>query len=216
MKKFLFFTSLLISITISAQSENLFGIKAGTNYSEFTPDLKIAGIRVLEYQGKFGFYIGGFYNFNLSNKSSLQAELLIANQGTKIVNGEFFFRDSSGNTTIGSIESRLNEISILIPVIFRFELTEAFFLEVGPQISYALKRKEIIKSDPFGFFEEGENSTNSPFITDFDKINASLNIGIGFKLNEKLDLNLRYSLGFIERDNNYKTSVINLGIEFKI
>lgn len=216
MKKHLIFTFLLISITLSAQYDNSFGIKAGTNYSKFTPDFKVAGITALDYQGKLGYYIGAFYNFNISTKYSFQPELLIANQGTKIVNGEISFQDSSGNITIGSIESRLNEFSIVIPLVIRFELAENFFLEAGPQVGYALKRREIIKNDPFGFFEEGEESTNSSFVTDFDKFDASLNLGIAFNLVEKLDLNLRYSFGLIERDNSYKTSIINLGVEFKI
>ena len=99
MKKLLLFKLLLVSITVFSQSDNSFGIKAGTNYSQFTPDFKVAGITVLDYQGKFGYYIGGFYNFNLSDKFNLQTELLLANQGTKIINGEISVQDNFGNIT---------------------------------------------------------------------------------------------------------------------
>ncbi|MFS4494457.1 porin family protein [Maribacter sp. 2308TA10-17] len=215
MKKISFLIISLLSFTISAQTDSSFGFKAGANYAQFTPDIVIAGITAIDYQGKTGYYIGGFYNFSLSEKFSVQPELLVANQGTQIVNGEISLRDASGDFTVGSIESNLNEFSILLPVMIQFKLTDNLFLEGGPQVAYAFKRTELIKKNPFDLSSEGQKSTASPFVSDFDKLDLGLNIGIGYNLTEKLDLNLRYSLGLLERDN-YKTSIFNLGIGFRL
>lgn len=217
MRKITLLITVLISFTLSEQFSNTIGIKAGVNYSQFTPDFEVAGITALEYQGKIGYYVGTFVNIGFSDTFSLQPELLFASQGTRTFVEDLSIRGGFAEPEqFVDIKTSVNEYSILLPVIFRYSLTEILFVEAGPQVGYAFSRTEIIKVNEFDPSTEGEKSTNSPLTTNFDKFDAGATIGIGYNLTEKLELNLRYALGIIERDDNYKTSVINFGVGFKV
>lgn len=213
MKKINLLIALLICITASAQLDNTFGVKAGTNYSQFRPDIEFYGQKVLDFKGKIGYYVGGFVNFSLSNKVSVRPELLLANQGTK-TSSEFYveYVDYFQDSMVGEVVTKVNELMILLPVNVRIELVERFYLELGMQPGYAVKRVEVVKKVSFDPSLEGEKETYS----DFDRFDFGLNGGLGFDLTDQLELNLRYSYGLIERDDTYKTSVISLGLGFKI
>lgn len=204
MKKNNLFIALLIGIVISAQSDNSFGIKAGANYSQFISDRDI-------YKGKIGYYVGGFFNFGISDKTSIRPELLFANQGTKtsvmVPNP-----NDLGNPNFGIAEANLNDLTILIPVSFRYKLIERLFVEAGLQVGYTIKRTEIFKKVTFDPSFEGQKVVFS----DFDKFDLGLNGGIGFDLTKILEFHFRYSSGIIERGNSYKTSILSLGLGIKI
>ncbi|MCK0161692.1 porin family protein [Allomuricauda sp. F6463D] len=208
MKKINLLIALLICITASAQLDNTFGIKAGTNYSQFRPDVEYYGEKVQDFQGKIGYYIGGFFNVRISDKTSIRPELLLANQGTTLneIYSEFLYGEE------GEVVNKVNELVILLPINFRFELIESFFLEVGIQPGYALKRTIVAKKVSFEPSWEGEKTTYS----NFDRFDFGLNGGLGFDLTDQLELNLRYSYGLIERDNTIKTSVISFGLGFNL
>ncbi|NVN17649.1 outer membrane beta-barrel protein [Muricauda sp. HICW] len=211
MKKTNLLIALLLCFTASAQLDNTFGIKAGTNYSQFRPDIEFYGEKVLDFQGKIGYYIGGFFNIRISDKTSIRPELLLANQGTK-TSSEFYMEFFDDDPMVGKVVTKVNELMILVPVNFRIELVERLYLELGMQPGYAVKRTEVAKKVPFDPSLEGEKDTYS----DFDRFDFGLNGGLGFDLTNQLELNLRYNYGLIERDNTIKTSVISLGLGFKI
>ena len=213
MKKVNLLIALLICFTASAQLDNTFGFKAGTNYSQFRPDIEFYGVKALDFQGKIGYYVGGFFDIGISDKSSVRPELLFANQGTK-TSSEFYveYVDQFKDPMVGEVVTKVNELMILLPVNFRIELVELFNLELGLQPGYALKRTEVFKKLPFDPSLEGEKETYS----DFDEFDFGLNGGLGFDLTDRIELNLRYNYGLIERDNTIKTSVISLGLGFKI
>lgn len=202
MKKLNLLITLLICITASAQSNQAFGIKAGANYAKFRSDSDI-------YKGKIGYYIGGFFNFGLSDRIGVRLELLLANQGTK---ASYEVQDPENFGDIGNFEANWNELTILLPISFRYELVEGLYIEVGPQAGYAVKRTHVIKK--FSFYPELEGQKYE--YSDFDRFDVALNGGIGVDLTDQLELQCRYSYGVIERDNYYKTSVVSVGLGFKL
>ena len=217
MKKIYFLIALFIFITGSAQSDNVFGVKAGTNFSQFTPDVEIAGVEALDYRLKIGYYAGVFYSVKVSEKFSVQPELLFANQGTRTSLGDIPVRQVIPEPEIlVDIRTNVKELAILLPVTLRYQVTKSFFLEIGPQLSYAIERTEVIKRNELDPSTEGDEVADSAFVNDFDRFDAGINLGIGVPLSKGLELNGRYTLGIIERDDNYKTSVISIGLGFKI
>lgn len=208
MKKANLLVALLFCFTVSAQFDNTFGIKAGTNYSQFRPDIEFYGEKVQDFKGKIGYYIGGFYNVGISDKSSVRPELLFANQGT--TSKELYLDLYYG--VEGEVLNKVNDLMILLPVSYRLMLVDFFLLEVGIQPGYALKRTVLAKEVSFEPSWEGERVTHS----NFDRFDFSLNGGLGFELNNQLELNLRYSYGLIERDDSIKTSVISLGLGYNL
>jgi opacity protein-like surface antigen len=193
----------LICTTASAQFNNSFGIKAGANYSQFRSDRDI-------FEGKIGYYAGGYFNFGLSDRIGITPELLLANQGTKtstVVSETTFLVPESGIS-----ESNLNELTLLLPINLQYEFVGGVFVEAGLQAGYVVKRTNVFTKDTFMPSLEGQKQT----ISNFDRFDLGLNGGIGLDLMDRWELHLRYSHGLIERDLDYKTSVFSLGLGYKI
>ena len=219
MKTIHLLVALFVSMSSSAQLGTAFGVKAGTNYAQFISDDFIVDFSFtpVEFQGKIGYYVGGFMNIGLSDKLSIRPELLFANQGTRTFYLYGRQRDTPREPEIElDVKTNVNEHTLLLPVVFRYGLTETFFLEAGAQIAYAFNRTEIFRLNEFDPSTEGEEAQISLFTSDYDKLDIGASLGVGVDLTEKLELNLRYVLGIVEREDEYRTSVINFGLGFTI
>ncbi|WOC39974.1 porin family protein [Polaribacter sp. HL-MS24] len=214
-KNFLIILILLANISINAQTTKMnFGLKSGINMSKYTPDVYVGNSRIVEYQGKIGFYIGGYSNIKISKKFRIQPELLFSNQGTKRVFEDISLFDSNGILIgVSDIEETINESVISLPIILQYFINEKFNLESGIQLGYVINRKQETTKDSFGL-NQGNNSQNNN--TNYDKFDLGFNLGLGYKISEKLRINIRYFLGLIERDNSIKPSIFSLGIEYEI
>ncbi|WOC39955.1 porin family protein [Polaribacter sp. HL-MS24] len=214
-KNFLIILILLANISINAQMTKMnFGLKSGINMSKYTPDVYVGNSRIVEYQGKIGFYIGGYSNIKISKKFRIQPELLFSNQGTKRVFEDISLFDSNGILIgVSDIEETINESVISLPIILQYFINEKFNLESGIQLGYVINRKQETTKDSFGL-NQGNNSQNNN--TNYDKFDLGFNLGLGYKISEKLRINIRYFLGLIERDNSIKPSIFSLGIEYEI
>ena len=207
--------AIIFSLTTNsyAQNSNIeYGIKAGANYSKFTPDLLVDGLDFAQYKRKPGFYLGGFLNVDISEKLQFQPELLFALQGTGVLIEDIELISSGGSTTVSDFESNINESTLAVPLVFRYFFTESFFMEGGPQLGFIIDRNEKIKKDPFEQY--GNSSEVAEY--DFDNFDLGLTVGTGYNLSEDLIINGRFFFGLIERDNNIKSSVFNLGLEYKL
>lgn len=218
MNKYLFLlTFTLLIFTNESKSQNTditFGIKAGANYSSYTPRLLVSGIEDVRYEGKIGFYLGGFVNFEISNNFRIQPELIFALQGSKFLNENIEVFDPNGFiSTLVDFESNINESTIIIPIIAQYFINENFYLEGGPQLGYIINREEKIIKDPI---KEFTGIDTEPMDFDYDKFDFGLTFGIGYKFSEKIRVNTRYFFGLLERNNNIKSSVFNLGIEYRL
>jgi hypothetical protein len=207
------FLTFLITLNINGQNSSTeFGIKAGANYAQYTPDFKVGGNDFVDYKRKLGFYAGGFINIEIADKIKVQPELIFAIQGTTVLIKDVEVSD--GFTTIVSdYKSNINESTISVPVIFQYLFNDKFYMEGGPQFGYIIDIKEEIKKEPFEQFG-GNDNQDSDF--DLDKFDFGLSFGIGYKISEKIGINSRYFFGLIERNNTIKSSVFNLGIEYKL
>lgn len=208
MKKANLLIALLFCFIASAQFDNTCGVKAGTNYSQFIADWGNY------YKGKIGYYVGGFFNIGISDKTSIRPELLLANQGTKTsleINNDF---GADPYIVEGEIVSNINQLMILLPVNFRVELINHLHLELGIRVGYILRIQEVWKKVPYDPSLEGKKNKYS--LSESDRFDFGLNGGLGFDLTDRLELNARYSLGLIELNDYYKTSVISLGLGFRI
>jgi hypothetical protein len=216
MKKITIITVLAIfSFSINAHSQNSdlgYGLKAGANYSKFSADSDSDGSDLDFYKRKVGFYLGGFLNVDLSNKFQFQPELLFALEGTSFEREvETTDNGFESNPTVSDFESDINDYTIAAPLVIRYLITETLFLEAGPQLAYVLDRKEKIKKNPFE-----PSGDPQPAEYDYDKFDFGITLGAGYKISESLCLNGRYFHSLLERDYNIKSSIFNLGIEYKL
>ena len=118
MKKTLLFTILSVfTLTATNAQEIKFGAKAGVNFATFTGDA------LTGFDTRVSFHIGGLAEIPLSEKFSIQPELLYSEKGS-----DFF-------TSI--------DLSYLdIPLMAKYQIIKGLSAELGPVPSILLKAKE--------------------------------------------------------------------------
>lgn len=199
---------LLINFNVKGQeSSTEFGMKAGVNFAKYSGTLVGAN-----YQGKLGFYAGGFVNFGISEKFKIQPEVLFALQGSNFLIKDMEIRDGSGDIPkVGDFKTRTTETTISIPIVAQYYVADRFYLEAGPQAGIILDSKgKVIKSPT------DDPNFNNTVDFDHDVFDLGIALGAGYLLNEKIALNFRYFLGLIGRNTlDVKSSVLNLGLDYK-
>ncbi|UTN04438.1 outer membrane beta-barrel protein [Flavobacterium bizetiae] len=152
----------LVFVFANAQSTR-FGVKGGLNISNFTGYQE-------DVKSLAGFHIGGFAEIKISKKFAIQPEFLFSTQGTTIEG-----YDGDSNTNV-----KLNYLNI--PVLAKYYITDAFFVEAGPQIGFLLSAKnsgvdigDLYKSTDYG-----------------------LNLGLGYNFTENISGNVRYTIGLTD------------------
>lgn len=207
-KTFLLIGIFLLVINSYGQDSQIeFGIKGGLNYSSFA-DNNDDDIPA-DYKGKIGFHLGGFVEFEISEKISIRPELLYSQQSSDFtINGaDLNIFNPNDDIFITSINGEIKESLLLLPIIVEYSLSEKFNLEFGPQFGYSLNREVEFEDNPLG----GGFIRND----DEEKFELGVGLGVGYSLSDDLGISLRYNYGIIERQN-LNTSVIQLGMNYKL
>lgn len=147
---------------VNAQ-EISFGAKAGLNLASITGD------DTDDLDGRTAFHFGVVAEIGISDKFSVQPELLYSGQGA--------------TESFEGIDLDINFDYINLPVMAKFYVAEGFSLELGPQVGFLMSAKAKA---------EGEEEDLKDFVkgTDF-----GANFGVGYKLESGLNFAARYNLG---------------------
>ena len=150
MKKLLFTAAIAVLglSNVNAQ-EVTFGAKAGVNFANLGGDIEDNDMKV-------GFHVGGVAEIAISEKFSVQPELLFSSQGTKF--------EESGETL------KYNLSYINVPVMAKYYVAEGFSVEAGPQVGFLVDAKAKYDSDS----EDIKDAFNS--------VDFGLNLGAGYNL----------------------------------
>jgi opacity protein-like surface antigen len=185
MKKIIFAAVAVFGFAFANAQETKFGAKAGLNLSNFTGDAEGTSTKV-------GFQVGGFAEIKVSEKFSVQPELLFTTVGAK---ADFFGFEVTETLSY-----------IAIPVMAKYYVADAFSLEAGPQIGFLMSAKT--KADG-----QSEDSKDGYESTDF-----GINVGAGYDVTENINLGLRYTIGVsnIIKDAPDGISVGNSNIAFAV
>ncbi|TXE20321.1 PorT family protein [Psychroserpens burtonensis] len=185
MKKLLLLSTIAIfGISNLINGQNIdFGFKTGLNISN------IAGGET-DRNNLFVFHIGGFAEFKINEKFSLQPELLYSRQGSEVGN---------------SVKIKLDYLAI--PLMAKYYLSKKISLEAGPQISFLV-------NDKFDFNE----SSISDADTDASSFDFGLNFGFGYNINSKLSTQVRYNYGIttISENPDIKNSVFQISLGYRL
>jgi len=198
---------ILIPTLIFSQDNNL-GLRAGVNLSKYK-----SSINSVSSKEKIGFYAGMFYLIDINNSIKFQPELLFSLQRSTI-DTLVEITDSQGNLLPNSqpydFEYDVNEFIISIPLIFKIYPVDKFYLESGPILGLIIDKS--FTSDNVlldGTFPE---SIDENFNSTFD---FGIGLGLGYEISPHSNLNFRSNIGITERDDNSKSLVHNLGLEYK-
>lgn len=183
---------MLTSLSINAQNIR-FGVKGGLNLSSLNGDNSLDYWSGFKY--KTGFHIGGIVEFKLSDKISIQPELLFSSQGYKSdVNIDFYFEqypDYDESLSASQIDEKVTFNYLNLPIMGKLHFSEKFNLEFGPQIGFLMSAKTIAK-DNLG------EELKSDIKDSKSKIDLGLNLGVGYTFKNSIFLNIRYNLGLTD------------------
>lgn len=187
---------------VSAQEYVMFGAKGGVNFSSFSGD----GLSAFtDDKGRTSFHLGLVAEIPMSERFSIQPEVLYSGQGYDLVS-----RDNAND-----VEYQLDYINI--PVIAKVYVFEGLALEAGPQVGFLVNSE--IDSDR-SLFDDNDGSISLDE-DQFNKTDFSLALGASYKLRGGLFVNGRYNIGLREiYDDSIisradaKHSVVQLGLGF--
>ncbi len=188
--------------TANAQEYVMFGVKGGINSSTFNGD----GFGNFDNpDSRTSFHLGLLAEIPVSDKFSVQPEVLYSGQGYDLVS-----RDNAND-----VEYQLDYINV--PVLAKFYLIDGLSLEAGPQVGFLVNSE--IDSNPSG--DSGDVPLNED---QFNKVDLSLALGAAYKFRGGFFVNARYNYGLSDvYDDSYsslfnnsdvKHSVLQAGIGF--
>lgn len=187
MKNFIFLLVLFFTFSIVNAQDITYGAKAGLNYGK----TKSSESDYNEYiDPVFGPHFGAFADIGVSEKFSVQPELLYSPVGFKITNNS----DYMGYNYKG----KLHYLSI--PIMAKYNVKEGFFLEAGPYFGYLLSAKE--SEEITGNVEEYKGTTDSYDIKDdFKTFDFGVGVGACYQLENGLIFDARYMVGLSDINN---------------
>ncbi len=182
MKKVFFIAVLAVfGVTATQAQEVRLGAKGGVNFSSLSGD----GFDAFDDpEGRTSFHIGAFAEIPLSERFSIQPEVLYSGQGFDLISRE------------GADDTEVQLDYINVPVMAKVYLIEGLYAEAGPQIGFNVKNE--IDSDPD---DVGSGSTELDGDL-FNDIDFSVGVGAGYRFNNGLFLNARYNFGLTDIVNN--------------
>jgi opacity protein-like surface antigen len=200
MKKIILTVSAVFAFGFMNAQETKFGVKGGVNFATITGDVEDVSMKV-------GFNVGGFVEIKVSDKFSVQPELLFSTQGarTEYSEGDGFNYDAKVN--LGYLN---------IPVMARYYVADKFSLEAGPQLGFLLSAKVKAEATEGGVTASAEEDVKD----DFESIDFGVNFGAGYDFTENLSVNVRYNLGLTNIakdsvDDKINNSVLSLSLGYK-
>lgn len=209
MKKIILSAVALFAFGYIGAQEVRFGLKGGVNFATLTGDIEDASAKV-------GFNAGVFAELKVSEKFSVQPELLISTQGAKNE-----YNEDLGGGNSYSEESKLNFTYLNVPIMGKFYVADKFSLELGPQIGFLMSAKSDYSATTVIGGVTTTESENVDVKDEVKSIDFGMNFGAGFDFTENLSAGVRYNLGLsnindVEGDNSdIKNSVISLSLGYK-
>ena len=160
MKKIILVAVIAISSFVGLNAQTSFGAKAGLNVANLSGD-------VTDNKALIGFNVGVFAEITLADSFYLQPELLYSTQGAQFDESALDF----------SADLNLNYINI--PIMFKYDVANRFYLEAGPQIGF-LVLAEVMDQD---------------VKDEFESVDFGANFGLSYGFTEKLFGQARYNIG---------------------
>lgn len=187
-----------------------FGAKVGLNVSNLRGNYPS---EIDENKSKMGFHIGGFAEYPINEKFTLQPELLFSTQGNT-----YGYKDYYGGGSYyegADYNVKLNYLNL--PIIVKYKIIEKLSIDFGPQIGFLMSAKTKIdvtedSSDPTENYSVEIDLLNDGTY-DFggttiqvkgraNRLDFSLNLGASYDITEKIFIQGRYNLGLSTIDKN--------------
>lgn len=201
MKKIILTAAAVFVFGFANAQKAQFGLKGGLNIA----NQNFSGEGAPSTSSLTGVNVGCFVDIKVSEKFSVQPELLYSTQGVSL-------NWLTDGATINSF--KLNYINV--PIIAKYYAAKKFSLEAGPQIGFLTKSTV--------------NGTSSGVTVDVDakqffkSIDFGLNFGMSYDFTKKLSASLRYNIGlsnvgsdtFTADGDKITNSVFSINLGYKL
>lgn len=184
-----------------------YGVKAGINISNFLSDDNSD-----EYDSKAGINIGAFLEIPVSEKLSVQPELVYSGQGSQ----ETLYIDVEEDGVISTYYRKYKYTFdyLNIPVLVKYYVIDGLSIQAGPQLGVLLSAKGKIEAHHF-VNEEVEIDISSLA----EPIDFSFDFGIGYEFGDHFLIDARYNVGLTNvvdsNDGTLKNSVFQFSVGYK-
>jgi len=208
MKKIIL-TSLILCTAIAFSQKIKYGAKVGLNISSLRGNYPT---EIDETKSKIGFHIGGFAEYSINDKFSLQPELLISTQGGSSENIEYY----GGGSYYESFTQTPKLTYLNLPLMLKYKVLEKLNVEFGPQIGYLISAKS-----KWEYVDSTDPSENETLVVDMlndgtyifggtifqykskvNRLDFGINLGASYDITKKLFVQARYNLGLSVLDKN--------------
>ncbi len=193
MKKVYLILALMACCFATRAQSSGFGLRLGPNLAD------IVDIDANAKQ-RLGFHAGVFYNLRLTEKFWLRPEAAYSLQGAK---DEIESLDANFDPI--NLELTANYHYVNFRLITGFQLFDKLSIQVGPQfglLTLAQLKTDISKED---------------LTDDLTSTDVGIAMGVGYRLTERFELDLRYNLGFTDIiDESARNSVFQLGLSMRL
>jgi opacity protein-like surface antigen len=207
MKKIIFSSLLVLAMSFTYGQKAHFGIKGGLNSSNFIGDTD--GV---DFKSRIGFNVGAFATIKLSEKITLQPEILYSTQGAKVSNVTMIIMEDI--LTLADIKVNLSYINV--PVMIKYYVADKLNLEVGPQIGF------LTSAESSTHYDVSNQTVDDDIKDSFESVDFGLNFGAGYDFTKNISAGIRYNLGLANisktesgDDSKIENSVFSLSIGYK-
>lgn len=159
--------------TVKAQDLS-YGVKAGVQQNTFHTAEK-DGDKERYQIGGVGFHVGGFVNYALSEKFSLQPQLLF-----------------NSKSVADSKDSKLNMYAIDLPLNLLYK-HQGFFAGIGPNFSYGISAKSKTGSTDQDFYKKYE--VGGKDVSMLKRFEIGANATLGYQFSSGLIVSTNYMQG---------------------
>jgi hypothetical protein len=199
----------------SQNSDFNYGLKGGIDF--FNYPIEETNSR-LEIDYDFGFFIGIYGKINFNDKLNLRPELILRRHRAVEKISDVVAQTPSGLLVIftNPTEVEVSDYIIQLPIRIQHELISNLELGIGPQLMCIVDREFQTTKNTIDFFSE--ISENSDIISniEYDQFDIGLSLGVNYQFNSSLGIFINYTAGLIERDDKINTSILDLGISWRI
>lgn len=171
MKKIIFLFIIFSTTIVFSQKSKLdegikLGIKGGLNVSNLMGDVEDLDLGI-----RTSVHIGMLAEIIVSDKFSIQPELLYSGQGATVGSNPGFLR------------KKLNYITL--PVMAKFPVLKGLYLETGPQVGFLISAKD-------------KTNDSNDKIKGIKTIDFGLNAGLNYEFKNGVFIQGRYNLGLTD------------------
>lgn len=197
MKKLLFLSLLVAGIVTVASAQLEIGVVGGPSFVSFSGnDVEMWGELYQKPNMKVKFHLGAFFNYRLNDQFSLEPRILFALKGPQYKGETEEYDEETFMLVTGEKKVTKMLTYIDLPLLLNFHASEQLSLFAGPQIGLRMGAKA--KSE-FSGAAQGGGSVSYSRTSDqkeyYYGTELGVYLGLGYKLNDDLSVNLIYNPG---------------------